>query len=181
LIRDFFVDNFEHVLAALIFIAWAGDNISTRLVTPTMKLEANPLAKRFPRIITWFGLLVCALPYFSTPLAVMVVAPWLLVVAANFGQGWTARVLGEAETLELFKRAVARGSLRSALAMTAAHAAFLALAGFLLIFLSEGPRSWGYWFALGLLLYAFGKALHTTIFYVRAFRSRTLGASTESA
>src|SRR5258708_17582155 len=110
--RGFLIDTFEHVLAALIFVGSFGDVVSTRLITPTLLLEANPFVRRRPRLSIWMRLPLCAVPYYSTALGVTAAVAFLLVAGGNFVRGWFAHTLGEAETLEVLKRAASRGSLR---------------------------------------------------------------------
>src|SRR5262245_34272963 len=89
--------NLQHVLAALILLSRAGDVVITLLVSPTLQLESNPLARRFFRVVAVLSFAFCLVPYYSTALAVMVLVPSLLVSASNLGRGWVARALGEGE------------------------------------------------------------------------------------
>ena len=79
----------EHVLALLIFIGRAGDVLSTLFITPSMVLEANPLARRFKWPTMILGFALCALPYFDIQLAIMAAVLSFLVTASNLGKdGW---------------------------------------------------------------------------------------------
>lgn len=159
----------EHGLALIIFIGRAGDVLSTHLVTPTMVLEANPIARRFkwPTFVLGFGL--CAVPYYDVPLAVMVAIPSLLVTASNLTRVWMARALGESEMEALFLRTAARSSIKTALTMVWAAALFFVLAAGVLFWLSpDDDIAW--YFGLGLALYGFIFATHSSFFFVRIFR-----------
>jgi hypothetical protein len=44
---EFLHGNLEYLLALLILLGRFGDVRSTRMISPALKLEANPVAKRF--------------------------------------------------------------------------------------------------------------------------------------
>jgi hypothetical protein len=75
--------NFEHLLALLILLARGGDIGSTYLASPNLRLETNPFIRRFRWPIALLSLALCLLPYYNTALAVMVLAPSLLVSGSN--------------------------------------------------------------------------------------------------
>src|ERR1051326_7172442 len=78
----------EHLLCTLIFVARVGDIGSTYLVTPKLRLEANPIIRKLG---WWFAIAtvaLCLIPYYSTAMAVIVLVPSLLVSAANTGKIW---------------------------------------------------------------------------------------------
>jgi hypothetical protein len=162
--------NLEHVLAVLLLLARAGDIGSTYLVTPKLKLEANPIARkgRWPFAIA--TLAVCLIPYYSTALGMMAIAASLLVTASNLSKGWLMRALGEDAYLQLLERAARSTKMRSALGFLFASAGAFALAGVVLLVFSEGPDTWAYWFAVGMLIYAGAVAFHGTTFIVRLYR-----------
>ena len=172
-----FVTSLEHVLAVLILLGRLGDVGSTLFITPTMLLEANPIARRFRWPVFALGFVLCAVPYYSVELAVVVAVPSLLVTASNLSRGWFSRAVGEKEMESLLLRAATKSSLAVGLTMTNLAAAFLLLAAGLLFVLSAGPQSWGYWFAAGMGVYAVAIGLHGSLFMVRLFRraSRELG------
>jgi hypothetical protein len=160
----------EDLLCGLILLARIGDIGSTYLVTPTLKLEANPIIKRLG---WWFAvatLLVCLVPYYSTALGIIVLIPSLMVSVSNIGKIWIARALGEGEYYELLLRTAKRSRLSHALLPTIAAAMFLALIGLTLILLCPDlDKDWGYWFGLGFLAHAFVIGFYGSLFYVRLF------------
>lgn len=176
--RSFIVANFAHVLCGLLLISRLGDVLSTRLVTPTMALEANPIMRRLGWPFAWATLLICLLPYWNTALALVALVPSLLVSSANLSKLWLVRALGEREYAELLRRAVTRSRLSHALMATAASSCFLLLTAAVLWFLSPDPeRDWGYWFALGMALYGAVVWLYGSLALRRLFRrERSLDA-----
>jgi len=160
--NEFIYNNFEHILCFLILIARLGDIISTYLITPTLKLEANPIVKKLG--------LICLLPYYHTGLAVMALVPSLLVSASNTAKIWVIRAMGEDEFSELFLRIVAKSSLSKALLCVFMSSFFVALAGFILLALCYGQENWGHWFAIGIILYAFVIAIYGSLYYCKLFK-----------
>lgn len=159
--------HFVHVLAVLVLVSRLGDVISTLLISPTFALEANALARRFKRSIIVLGFCLVAVPYHSTALGVLVLVPSLLVTSSNLSSGWVARALGEQELVAFFERAARQTTRVSAVGYCIAAAIPFALSGVVLLVLSGGPESWGYWFALGMLVYALARAVHATSFALR--------------
>lgn len=174
--REFITTHFEHVLCGLIFVARAGDIVSTFLITPKLALEANPIAKK----LGWpFGVLtifVCLIPYYSTPAGVIVLVPSLFVSASNTAKIWFVRSMGEMEYLNLLYRLARTTRLAHAVLGLLASALFIALAGMVLLFLAPDPAAdWGYWYAIGILGYAVIIGLYGTIYICRLFHSARRG------
>ena len=168
--NEFIYNNFEHILCFLILIARLGDIISTYLITPTLKLEANPIVKKLGWRFAILTVLICLLPYYHTGLAVMALVPSLLVSASNTAKIWVIRAMGEDEFSELFLRIVAKSSLSKALLCVFMSSFFVALAGFILLALCYGQENWGHWFAIGIILYAFVIAIYGSLYYCKLFK-----------
>ena len=111
--RDFIYQHIklEHLLCALILIARIGDIGSTYLVTPTLKLEANPIMKRLGWRFALATLLICLIPYYSTALGIVALVHSLLLSASNIRLVWFARAYGEREYYELLLRTAKRTTL----------------------------------------------------------------------
>ena len=163
--------RFEHMLCVLILVSRLGDIGSTYLVTPTLKLEANPVVRKFG---WWFAIatvLVSLVPYYSSAAGIVILVPSLMVPAANTGKIWFVRAYGESEYLELLQSLARTSKLSHALAGTIVAALFIALIGWMLLFLSPDPsKDWGYWFGFGFLAYAFIIGFYGCLFFVRLFR-----------
>jgi len=87
MMREFIYSHIrlEHLLCALILLSRLGDIGSTYLVTPKLRLEANPIVRKLG---WWFAvatLLLCLVPYYWTPAGIIILIPSLMVSAANTG------------------------------------------------------------------------------------------------
>jgi len=85
------------VLSFLLF-ARGMDFLSTWIASPTLKLEANPIARKLGwRASIGLNLVLCFL-FALWPLpAVIIITSSLLVAARNFQSAWLMRLLGEDE------------------------------------------------------------------------------------
>src|SRR5262252_6048331 len=162
--------SFPHVLCALILVARIGDVVSTRLITPTMSLEANPIMKKLGWRFAIVSLLACLLPYYSTSLAVMALVMYCLVCFSNFTQVWARTTEGEAESEARLLALARKSKLSKALVPLYVAQGFLALVGLLLLALSDGFDHWAAWIGLGVLVQAGGFAIFGTTFFTRLFR-----------
>ena len=169
--RLFLVDHFEHFLCGLLLISRIGDIGSTYLLTPKLTLEANPIMRRLGWRFALLSVLACLVPYFSTQVGVMLLVPFLMVSASNTSRIWFVRTYGEMEYRDLLYRLANRSKLRHALAGVICSAAFTGLSGLVLLFLCPDPnRNWGFWFAVGILIYAFIIALYGSLYMYRLFK-----------
>lgn len=174
--QQFITDNFVHILCALILVSRLGDIGSTYLVTPKLKLEANPIVKKLGWPFAVLTLFVCLVPYWSTSAGIIVLVPSLLVSASNTSRIWFVKTYGEEEYLELLKQVARKGKLAPALAGTIVSALFIATAGAVLVFLSPDPsRDWGWWFGIGILSYAFMMGFYGSLYFIKLFRSAKRG------
>ncbi len=162
-------DISTHLLAILVLLSRLADVISTRLVTPTLRLEANPIARRFGWPFAYATLLIAAVPYYSKELAVCVLTLSFLVSGSNLLRGWVARAMGEEEYIAFMRRVGRRGNRNVSLGFVLAAAASYAIVGILLMFLSS-ESEWGYWFGLGIVLYGLTIAIYGTASILRIFR-----------
>jgi len=174
--REFIVSNFEHGLFALILVSRLGDIGTTYLITPKLKLEANPIARKLG---WWFGaltVLVCIVPYYSTALGVAVLVPSLLISSSNTAKIWFVRAYGESEYYELLHRLARTSKFSHAITGTILSALFIALAGLVLLFFYPDPiHDWGYWVAMGFLIYSVVIGLYGCLYFARLFKSARRG------
>jgi len=136
--------NFEHILCVLILITRLGDIISTRLATPTLILEANPLVRRLGWRFAMSSILVCLVPYYNTALGMSLFVAYCIVCMFNFMRVWQMRTMGEVEYHALMLTLARRSSLVRALVPFLIGQAFLASIGFVLMILSPDLSGWAF-------------------------------------
>lgn len=168
---NFLYHNLNHVLFALLLLGRLGDILTTYLVTPTLKLEANTLARKFRWPYAWATLLIAFLAYYSPQLAIVGIVVSFLVSASNASRILTARVMGEEEFYRFTISILLKSSPGSALLYLLIPAFFHTMLGFsLMLFYNDPLYEWGFYFALGFLTYAFAIAFHSIMFYFRLRR-----------
>lgn len=177
---NFIYYNLNHVLFALLLLGRLGDILTTYLVTPTLKLEANALARKFRWPFAWATLLIAFLAYYNPQLAIVGIVVSFLVSASNASKILTARVMGEEEYYRFTVSILLKSSPGSALLYLLIPAFFHTVLGFsLMLFYSDPLFDWGFYFALGFLAYAFAIAFHSVMFYFRLRRRQQQAASPE--
>lgn len=169
--NDFVRQHFEHLLCGLILLSRIGDVVSTYLVTPTLKLEANPVVRRLRWPFAWFTLSACLIAYYSTAVGFAVVVGSLLVCFWNVSKIWFARAIGEDESAALLIRTAAKSRLSHALWPLAVASATLASIGGLFILTSGGWTHWAYWGGMGLVAAGVSHFVHQASAFVRIFRA----------
>jgi len=169
--RQFIYTHLEHVLCVLVLISRLGDVVSTRLATRTLKLEANPIARRLGWWFIAATLVLCVVPYFHVGWGVMIFTASGLVAASNTGKLWAIRALGEEEYHRHLMRVVRRTRPLYALSAIAVSAAFTVLVGVTQMVLSAGPAAdWGHWFGMGIVVFGLALFIHGSLAYIRMFR-----------
>jgi hypothetical protein len=169
--RDFIRLHLQHVLCVLVLISRLGDVVSTRLATRTLKLEANPIARRLGWWFIFATLALCLVPYWDVGLGVMIFVMSSFVASSNIGKLWAIRALGEEEYRRHLLRVVRKTRPLYALSAIAVSAAFILLVGVTQILLGAGPdQDWGYWFGMGVVGLALALFIHGSLGYLRMYR-----------
>ena len=148
------IEPYVHVIAALAVLSRLADILTTYLVTPTLRLEANSIARRFGWWYAWLTVLVGFIPYVSPALGVVVLTTSFMVAAANASKILTARALGEEGMAELSRRVIQATPPWPGLLFMVMPGIFIAILGFTIIFFYPLADQWGYYFGLGMLVYA---------------------------
>ena len=150
-----------HVIAFLLLLARLGDVGSTYLVSPRLKLEANPIVRRLRWPFAGVTILAAALPYYSLPAGVTFLIASLLVCASNCSRLWIARTMGESE-YHLFLAGIARRApvSLSIMFLLLTPLCMATIGGVILLFYPSPRNDWGSWIALGFFLYALAVALY---------------------
>jgi hypothetical protein len=177
-LRGFFLAHLEHGLAALLFLARLADVISTRLVTPTLRLEGNPLVRLLGWPFAYATLLVALVAYLprgGTAVALVGIVLSLLVAAGNLSRLWSVRVQGEELARASAQRLMAAATPGALYGSIFASAALIAAVALLLFAFYPNPDEWAHSFAWGILLYAVANAVYGGLSAYRA-RAEALAA-----
>jgi len=154
--RVFISQHFTHFIALVVLLSRLGDLATTYLVSPTLQLEANLLARRLGWKFAVATLLAALVPYYSVPAGLIIATASLLVSASNAAKIMTARALGEWEYAQLARVVVARTGPGRGLLFTLLPAlCYAALGGLILLFYPDPVRDWGFYIGTGVLTYAF--------------------------
>jgi len=169
-VNEFIENNFRHILCALLLFSRLGDVGSTYLVSPTLKLEANPLAKKLGWPFMLLSLLVCLLPYYDAGLAIMALVPSLLVSSSNISKFWMVKALGETGYSMMVSIAAAKSKKSHVLFSNLMAAFFIILAGFVLLLLCPDSRGPAFWFGTGIVLYGVITAFYGLLYFRKIFK-----------
>jgi len=91
-----FVSTMYWVLTIALFLSRGADIVSTRIATPTLAMEANPLFRKLSwRWVIILNVLLCFTLSLWLMVAVVMITVSLLVAARNFQSAWLMRGLGE--------------------------------------------------------------------------------------
>jgi len=94
------------ILTVALFLARGADILSTRIATPSLAMEANPLFRRLGwRWVMILNVLLCFLLALWLMCAVVMITVSVLVAARNFQSAWLMRGMGEHEYAGMIARA----------------------------------------------------------------------------
>jgi hypothetical protein len=161
------IEPYVHVIAGLAVCSRVADVWTTYQVSPTLKLEANALARRFGWRFALLTILAGLVPYVWPPVGVAVLTMSLLVSASNASKIVMAKALGEDELAALVRRVLLATPPWPGLLFLVMPGIFSgALGGSLLLFYHDASE-WGYYFGLGMLAYAFAEFVWYPVRYFR--------------
>ena len=168
--KGFFYHHVEHCLFVAVLFSRCMDVLSTWLVTPRLRLEANPLVRKLKWPFALLTLLLAFVAYYHVGMAVAVLVISLMVSGTNFSRMWMVRAWGEEEYLQFILRSARRGSLALALVSLWLFGGFFALVGLLTVFLSPPGQNWTFWIGLGIIGYAVAILFHGSLSTLRFFK-----------
>ena len=170
--REFIMAHLVHVIAVATLFARIGDIGTTFLVSPTFKVEANPIAKRLGWKFAFATMGLALVPYYSLHGGIIILTVSLLVSGANACEAMLARFMGEEAYAALNRDAMRTLPMKLGLFLLCLPALFFAMLGGLMLVLSPTTgNAWGMDIAYGTFL--FSTAL--VIFYPIRFFSQRIG------
>jgi hypothetical protein len=178
---DYIHEHLQVVLSGLLLIARLGDIGSTYLVTPSLRLEMNPIARRFGWKFAFAGLSVAAVPLIPDVgiiAGVVILVASLLVTSSNLRASWLAGGLGEDRYAEVFDEALRKARPWQVYSCIVLSSAFFAAVGLLLTLFYPDPEEPGWWFGMALVAYPIAIGIHHLLFlrtaYARVRQERAL-------
>jgi hypothetical protein len=157
-----------HLIAFLLLLSRIGDIGSTYLITPTLKLEANPIVRRLKWRFAIATLLMAVVPYYSLPAGATLLITSLLVCASNCSRIWIARTLGETEYHLFLVRVARRAPVALSIVFFLLSPLCMAtIGGVIWLFYPNLHQSWGAWIALGFFIYAVVVGLYGSLAFLR--------------
>lgn len=164
------IETYVHVIAGLSVCSRAADVWTTYLVTPTLKLEANVIARRFGWRFAFLTILAGLVPYAWPPLGIVILTASFMVAASNASRIVMSRALGEAELSNLTRRVFLNTPPWPGLFFLVLPALFIAALGGSMLFFYPRESEWGYYFGMGMLVYALAILVWYPVSYFRARR-----------
>jgi len=164
--------NLVHVVAFATLISRLGDIGTTYLVSPTLRVEANPVARRFGWKYIFATALIALIPYRSIHGGVLVLTASFLIAASNASEAMLARFMGEDNYAALNREAIQKMPAPLGLFLLCSPAIFLMMLGLMMLLLfPESGNRWGFDMAEGTIT----AAAAILIFYpIRFFSERRL-------
>lgn len=161
-------ESLKHLVAFLLLLARIGDIGSTYLATPTLKLEANPVARRLRWPFAALTLFAAFIPYWWLPGGIIMLVGSLLVCSRNFSKLWLMRTMGEVEYYEFMVRMSGKAKpVPTLLFMFASSLCIAAIGVTLQLFYPDPEKDLGYFFAVGFFGYALAISLYGTLSFLR--------------
>jgi hypothetical protein len=157
---------FDYILAGLILIGRLGDILSTYYATPKLVIESNIIARKFRWPFAALTLLVCVVPFYSTPLGILILVPTFLVCFSNISQLALIKLVGENDFKKIIIAAINKHGIGKMLFFLYLSNMFIMSIGLLGMLLSSATE-WGYWIGFGIVLFSMALLLHKTIFLLK--------------
>jgi len=171
--REFLTAHLVHVIAAATLISRLGDIGTTFLVTPTLKVEANPLVRRFGWRYALATTALALIPYYSIHGGVVILTVSFIISALNGSEALLARSLGEERYAELHHDAMLNMPFLIGVSLQCLPGLFCALLALVLSLLfPQSIDNWGYDIVMGIML----SGIALFIFYPMRFLSERRSA-----
>src|SRR5579864_6389300 len=104
--HEFLMGHLVHIVAFATLISRLGDIGTTYLVSPTLRVEANPIARRLGWRYIFATALIALIPYRSIHGGVLVLTASFLIATSNASEAMLARFMGEENYAALNREAI---------------------------------------------------------------------------
>jgi hypothetical protein len=148
--HEFLMGHLVHVVAIATLISRLGDIGTTYLVSPTLRVEANPIARRLGWKYIFATAVIALIPYRSIHGGVLVLTASFLIAASNASEAMIARFMGEENYAALNREAIRKMPFLLGLSLLCLPALFLMMLGLMMLLLfPESSNRWGFDMAEG--------------------------------
>ena len=166
--HEFLMAHLVHIVAFATLISRLGDIGTTYLVSPTLRVEANPIARRLGWKFIFATSIIALIPYRSIHGGVLVLTASFLIAASNASEAMLARFMGEENYAALNREAIQKMPFVLGLSLLCLPAIFLMMLGLMMLLLfPESSNRWGFDMAEGTM----AAAAAILIFYPIRFLS----------
>lgn len=154
--------RFSILFFVLCIVSRGLDFLSTFMITPNLKLEANLIAKKLGwKIMAVLNLLLCIFSAFSVESTIIICTVSLLVTGNNFGRGLVTRGIGEDRSRQIMNEALSRLPAGIILIFTLSYGFVYIILGSVLLYYSSSYVV--FYIAQGILFFGIVIIIHMNI------------------
>jgi len=168
---EFIYQNLNHVLCILLLIGRLGDIISTIIITPKLKLEANPLMRKFKLPFAILTIFICFFPYLHLGFGLSLVIVFYLASFLNISKIWFVKALGEDQVWKLYLYLATKSNITRPIFLSFVAFSFLIAIGIICMLFYPGTDDWGFYVGFGFIAFSVAIQVHTIIFFRRLYRT----------
>jgi hypothetical protein len=130
--------KFSILFFILCIISRGLDFLSTYMVTPSLKLEANLIAKKLGwKIMGVLNIVLCFICAYSIESTIIICIVSLLVTGNNFGRGLVTKGLGEEKSRKIMNEAISKLSSGIILVFTLSYGFVYIIIGSVMIYFTK--------------------------------------------
>ena len=163
--------NLNHLFCILLLIGRLGDVVSTYFATPNLKLEANPLIRKFRFPFAVATIFICLVPYWNLGFGLALMIGSYMISFMNISKLWFLKTLGEDRAFKLQMYVAQNSNLRLPVVLSLIACSFLAAIGVICLLFYPRAHDWGFYFGIGFIGFAVAIHIHAVIYFRRIFKA----------
>jgi hypothetical protein len=168
---EFIYQNLNHIFCLLLLIGRLGDIVSTYIITPKLKLEANPIIRKFKFPFAFATILICVVPYWNPGFGLALIVASFLISFLNISKMWFLKTLGEDRALKLYIYVAQNSNLRLPIFLSIIACSFMAAIGLICLLFYPHSNDWGFYFGIGFVGFAVAIQIHTIFYFRKIFQA----------
>ncbi len=154
--------NFSIIYFLLCIVCRGLDFLSTYMVTPNLKLEANLIAKKLGwKMMAVLNLVLCFFSAYSLETTVIICTASILVSGNNFGKGLISRGIGEEKSKKIFNDALKNLTVGIILIFTLSYGFVYIILGSVILYFASSLIV--YYIAHGIIIFGIVIIIHMNI------------------